>query len=171
MSHGDAALLEQRYQQAREYVGHIQRVHLGAVRSRDFQRFAVAVGDLAPEYFEEKAARDAGHPGLISPLMYLSAVLGWEAGPVESELLPDGNAQEPFCSVRLDGLRLMGGGQQLKFFHPVVSDMDVTMEVKVEDIKLKEGRQGTMILLVVGRRYFDVQGRLLVECSETFIAR
>lgn len=163
--------LQASYERAREYVGRTQRVPLGRVRARDFQRLAVAAGDMNPEYFDESAAREAGHASLVAPLLYLTAVLGWEAGPAESELLPDGNARDPLGAVPVDGLRLMGGGQQLTFFEPVVSGMDVTMEVVVDDVELKEGRAGRMLLLRVCRRYVDERNLLLLECRETFIGR
>jgi len=163
--------LQQAYDRARPHVGQTQTVPLGRVHARDVQRFAIAAGDLSPEYFDEAAARSEGHDGLPVPPLYLSAVLGWQAGPPEPELLADGNATEPLGSVPLDGLRLMGGGQSLVFHEPVLVGADVTMEVVVEDLQLKEGRSGALMLLTVLRRYLDEQGRLLVECRETFIAR
>lgn len=171
MNAAAAVDLRASYERAREYVGHAQRVPLGLIRARDFQRLAMAVGDLAAEYFDEAAASEAGHASVVAPLMYLTAVLGWEAGPPESELLPDGNAREPLGAVPVDGLRLMGGGQQITFFEPVVGGMHVTMEVLVDDVELKEGREGPMLLLRVRRRYVDERGLLLLECHETFIGR
>lgn len=168
-----AALVDLRaaYERALPHVGRTQSVPLGRLGPRDVQRFAVAVGDRSPVYFDEQAAREAGHPGLPVPPVQLSAVLGWHAGPPEDELLDDGNATEPLGDVPLDGLRLMGGGQALRFLEPVVCGVELTMEVVVEDLQLKEGRSGQLLLLTVLRRYLDDQDRLLVECRETFIAR
>lgn len=167
----EGADLRAAYERALPYVGRTQSVPLGALTARDAQRFAMAFGDPSPEYYDEAAARQAGHGGLPIPPLFLSAVLGWQAGPPEGELLEDGNAAEPLGSVPLDGLRLMGGGQSLRFVEPVLAGENVTMEVVVEDLVLKEGRSGPLMLLTVLRSYFDDGRRLLVECRETFIAR
>lgn len=159
------------YERALPHVGRMQSVALGVLAARDAQRFAMAYGDRSPEYYDEGAARSAGHDGLPVPPLFLSAVLGWQAGPPEQDLLEDGNAVGPLGSVPLDGLRLMGGGQSLRFVEPVRTGQDVTMEVVVEDLELKEGRSGPLMLLTVLRSYLDGAGRLLVECRETFIAR
>lgn len=172
MSGPDAAVdLRAAYERALPHVGRTQSVALGVMAARDAQRFAMAFGDHSPQYYDESSAREAGYLGLPVPPMYLSAVLGWQAGPPESQLLADGNSEEPLGNVPLDGLRLMGGGQSLRFVEPVLCGSDVTMEVVVENLELKDGRSGPLMLLTVVRRYLDEQRRLLVECSETFIAR
>ena len=167
----DAQNLQRVYEKAKEYVGYSQTISLGVLTPRDLQRFAMAVGDLAPEYADEQAAQAAGYSGQVAPPLYLSAVLGWHAGPAERHLLPDGSATEALGSVPLADLRLMGGGQALRFFEPVLAGTEITMELVVENLELRQGRSGPLLLLVVLRRYLDDLGCLLVECRETFIAR
>lgn len=162
--------LQSAYERALPHVGRTQSVDLGTLAVRDAQRFAMAYGEQSSVYYDEGAARDAGYAGLPVPPLFLSAILGWQAGPPEAQLLEDGNAEEPLGSVPLDGLRLMGGGQSLRFVEPVLCGSALTMEVVVDKLELKNGRSGPLMLLTVVRRYLE-QERLLVECTETFIAR
>lgn len=165
------ALLEVTFEAAKEHVGRTQLIPLGALQARDLQRFAIAVGAPEPEFLDESAARAAGYDGLPAMPGYLSAVLGWQAGPVEGDLYADGNAAGPLGNVPVGGLQLMGGGQALRFGDPVLAGAVVTMELTVDDVQLKHGNSGPLLLLVVLRRYVDQADRLLVECRETFIAR
>lgn len=144
---------------------------LGAVLRKDFQRYAATVGDFNPLYFDEDAARAAGYPGLIAPPLYLSSVMGWQAGPPESTLREDGLADIDLLPVPLPGLRVMGGGQDLEFVSAVHEHAQVSLHRELADVQWRTGRSGAILLFTVRRDYFDLRGQLLVRCHETFIAR
>lgn len=163
--------IEAIYEQARPHVGRTTRTELGAISVRDFQRFAVACDDLNPLYLDDAAARTVGYPSAVAPPIFLSGVLGWEAGPPEDDLRPDGAAREQLASVPLESVRLMGAGQDLEFLRPIVDGTRVTMEVTVEDVQLKHGRSGPLLLIRLLRRYVDDRQEPLVVCRETFIGR
>jgi hydroxyacyl-ACP dehydratase HTD2-like protein with hotdog domain len=157
----DDTLLDRVHTRAREFIGTTRRVPLGRLHERDLQRFALVVGHT------DQRLRD----GEVAAPLFLSAVLGWQAGPEEAALTSDGNAPQSVGDVPLDGLRLMGGGQDLTFHEPVVAGTDVVMEVTVHDVVRKDGRSGPLLVLEVHRRYLDERGTLLVECRESFLAR
>jgi acyl dehydratase len=159
------------YEKVKAAIGKTERVKLGAVRERDFQRFAIAAGNLNPLYFDNAAAKAAGYPSTIAPQLYLSSVMGWEVGPPEDQLRADGTGGQEAVGLPVDGVRLMGGGQDLEFHHPVTDSMEVTMEVGPESVELKEGRSGQFLVITLTRRYRDQNDRLLVTCRENFIAR
>ena len=46
----------------------------GVVTQREFQRWAAAVGDRNPLYFDREYARAHGYPDLVMPPMYLQHV-------------------------------------------------------------------------------------------------
>lgn len=151
--------VEQVLSAAREAVGRTSSTPLGTLDELSLQRFKVAVaGSIDGE------VTDQTHP------MYLSSILAWGAGPAEGELLPDGNAPDPFHGIDVTGLRLMHGGQQLEFHRDARAGMDVTMDVTLRSAELKESKSGQLLVLVVERRYSDGDG-LLVTCSETFLGR
>ena len=97
--------------------------------------------------------------------------MGWQAGPDESDLYPDGTAHGFVPGVPLAEVRLMGAGQDLEFHRQPQVGSDVTLETTVSDVQLKHGRSGDLLFIGLTRRYTDADGILLTTCRETFIAR
>jgi acyl dehydratase len=159
------------YQRLAERVGQASKRPLGRVTALQFQRFAVAADDPAPRYFHDEQARAEGFPEAVAPPLFLSSVMGWEAGPADGSLRPDGLGPGETESLPLDGLRIMGAGQALEFFRPVVDGCEVTEEVSLEDVQLKEGRSGPLLMYCLLRRYYDQDGQELLQCREHFIGR
>ncbi|TDD70727.1 hypothetical protein E1262_08750 [Jiangella aurantiaca] len=138
--------------------GVTRRRDLGALPARDLERFAVAAGGPPPV------------DGAVPPL-YLSSVMGWSAGPPEAELRPDGSGADETRGLPLDGLRLMGAGQELEFHGTVRAGDRVVEHTTLLDVRRKAGRSGDLLLLTVERRFTDEADRPLVTCRETFVAR
>lgn len=155
----DAPLIERVWHAAKNNLGLSRRVNLGRIDPLHLERFAVAV---------DGSVRDDVR-GLATPL-FLSSVLVWSAGPDESELLPDGNAADPFAGFDVAGLRLMAGGQELTFHREVAPGASMTLEVELSGANLKPASSGPLLVLTVDRRYFDETG-LVTECRETFLGR
>lgn len=162
-----------RYQELAAHVGRVSRRPLGRVSALQFQRFAVAAGDPAPRYFSDEQARSEGFPAAVAPPLFLSSVMGWDAGPAEGSLRADGLGPGPgeTESLPLDDLRIMGAGQSLEFLQPVTDSCQVTEEVSLEDVRLKQGRSGPLLVYRLLRRYYDQDGQELLRCREHFIGR
>ena len=148
-------MIPELYEQCLPLVGVSTTEHLGRIEPLAAQRFAVAAG-----------AKPSGDP---HPL-FLSSVMGWHAGPDESDLYPDGTAHGFVPGVPLSDVRLMGAGQDLEFHEPPEVGADVTLETTVTDVELKKGRSGDLLFHLT-RRYTTADGTLLTTCRETFIAR
>ncbi|WP_067465777.1 FAS1-like dehydratase domain-containing protein [Actinomadura macra] len=159
------------YESARGHVGEVTRRRLGRVSATQFQRFAVAAGDSGARYFSDEQARAEGFPGAVAPPLFLSATSNWGAGPDEADLRPDGTGRDGLVAFLADGLRLVGGGQELEFLKPVVDGCEVTQEVVVEAVDLKNGRSGRFIVCTFLRRFLDEHGHELVRCRERYIGR
>ncbi len=146
----------------------------GRIGQRETRRLG-AIDDLAAARFQLtiQGAVD-GEPraadGEVHPLMP-SSVLGWEPGPIESGLMADGNAKDTFAGVDVDGLRLMGGGQQLEFRAPVTVGTELWMDVVVAVVELKSGRSGEFLTLTLDRTFRDADGTVYTTCRETFLGR
>lgn len=145
-------------------LGEVTRIELGSVAARDLGRFQVAVWGSVQGTSNGPLDDARPHP------LFLSSVLAWGSGPVESDLLPDGNAPDPFAGVSLGGLRLMGGGQDLTMHRDLVPDTPLVMEVSLADVAVRQARSGPLLVLVVQRRFSDPTGPL-VDCRETFLGR
>ena len=151
--------LQDHYQRLRAEVGKERSEPLGAVSDRDLRRFAVACGEREPS------------PGGAAPPLFLSSVMGWGAGPPESQLDVDGTSANDTRGLALNGVRLMGAGQELELHAPVTEGVNVVAHTSVDDVRLKQGRSGPLLILRLRRRFTDDAGRPLVTCRESFIAR
>ena len=159
------------YEELKRHVGKSQRTDLGVVRTHDFQRFAIASGNLNPIFFDDSAAKAAGYPGIVAPPLMLSAVRGWRTGPPNDSLRTDGTMSDEFAFVPLEGMRVMGGGQDLDFHAPVTDGARISMEMRLDGVELKQGKSGQLILIRLTQVYRDADDKPLVTCRETFIAR
>ncbi|WP_242909505.1 FAS1-like dehydratase domain-containing protein [Actinomadura terrae] len=148
--------LDEVYRRVLEHVGTSRREDLGRVTARDFQRFAVAAGEP---------------PGAVAPPLFPTSVLGWEAGPPQDALRPDGTTDDEMADLPLAGLRMMGAGQDIDFHAPVRDGTHIVRETSIEDVALKEGRSGPFLVVTLLRAYRDASGTPLVTSRENLIAR
>lgn len=157
------------YERVSEHIGRTYRIDIDEIREIDFLRFANAVGgDLSVTMDSDSAAM--GLATITAPPLYLTAVSHWGWGPPETDLRSDGTSSEQLAEVPLEGLRLMGGGQSLQFYQPVVAGTSITIETRVNDVQLKNGRSGQLLLIEVERMFLS-DGKPVVRCIETFIGR
>lgn len=158
--------LQSRYQRLRAEIGREHTERLGVIAGRDLERFALA--SHAPAGW----ADDRGPNGeLAAPPLFLSSVMGWGAGQPESALGADGTSAEETRGLPLVGVRLMGAGQDLEFHASVREGMSVLAHTSLADVQIKRGGSGTLLIMQVLRRFTDEDGRPLVTCRESFIAR
>jgi hypothetical protein len=143
----------------------------GTVHARDIERFTVASSDDSTIYVREEAAQAAGYDGIPCPPLMLTSVLEWGAGPGLGELRADGTGLGRESWLPLDGLRLMGGGQDLVLHAPVLAGTEFVAQPALESVTLKEGGTGSMVLMVIKTEFRSREGEALVTCRETLIAR
>lgn len=159
------------YKKMVDQIGRTNTRPIGPISELAFQRFALAAGDTSGRYFSDKQAKEEGFERVIAPPLFLSSVMGWDAGPEEASLRGDGLGADVTEALPLDGLRIMGAGQELEFFQPVTDGAQITEEVSVEDVHLKQGRSGTLLIYRLRRRYIDQKGDEILRCHENFIGR
>lgn len=149
-------------------VGTPERVETWTVRKLDFQRFAITVGDHNPLYFDTAAARAAGYRDIIAPPTFLSAILGWGAGPKEAELQTDG-IDPALLPEPMRGRRIMGGGQQIQFGVAVYDADVVNLEFRVRKTYERASKFGALLFVereIMARNQHNAH---VMTCVETFI--
>ncbi|WP_170140242.1 FAS1-like dehydratase domain-containing protein [Prauserella marina] len=154
--------MEKHAEALRAELGRERAERLGVLDGRDIARFAVVTGQ--PERRDVTGA-------VLAPPTFLSSVMGWGAGVPDDELDGDGTAAEDTRGLPLEGVRLMGAGQELEFHAPVPAGTAVVVHTSLTDVRMKEGRTGPLLLLRILRRFTTDAGRALVTCHESFIAR
>lgn len=148
-------------------VGQVTWRGAGTVRARDFQRWALAVGDLNPLYFDPAVASAQGHPALVMPPMFLPMVVR----PLRalSDLRPDGSVPE----YDLPGLppRRMAGGEESTFHRAVHDGETLSAERILTDVVAKQGRSGAFLLATWTTTYSDERAERVAVTSFRLVAR
>ena len=107
------------------------------VTRREAQRYARAVGDLAPIYFDEDAARAAGYDGLVAPPTFVGHAV--VEGSTLDDLRDDGLWVDRGRKVRLGVSRTMFGGEEWEFHGPVLVGDTITAQRRLGAVEEKDG--------------------------------
>jgi acyl dehydratase len=141
------------------------------VTRREAQRYARAVGDLDPVYFDEEAARAAGYEGLVAPPTFVSHVTV-EGGTVD-DLREDGLWRDRGGSspIRLNVSRTMFGGEEWEFRAPVLVGDTITAQRRFGNVEEKDGRSGPFVLLHYETTYTNQRDEVVAVSRLVGIAR
>jgi acyl dehydratase len=151
-------------------VGTIAATATGAVIRRDWQRWAAAVGDHNPLWFDPDYARTNGYRDVICPPLYLQyAILG--VSPL-ADLRPDGSSGAVSGSLAFPKApRRMAGGESTTFHRPAYHRDEIEMIRTIESIVEKGGRSGRFVLVTWHTVYRNQHDELVAEAATSMIAR
>ncbi|GGZ63959.1 FAS1-like dehydratase domain-containing protein [Streptomyces bluensis] len=158
-----AAELDLAEERARASIGRQERRPLGVVRAEDAAEFARTSGETQPHLTDPGHSRFTVHP------MYLVSLLRPAPGPGPDEVRPDGMYRDEVPGT--DGLdvRLMAGGQEVRWKDEVRAGDAVDVLRALTAVERKGSGDG-FLLLTVEKTYRAARG-VLVEVSERFIVR
>jgi acyl dehydratase len=125
-------------------------VEKGAIR-----KFADAIGDEDPIYYDENAARAAGFKTIPAPPTFLCTFRAQE--------LPDLKIQ--FGRVRLNG------GNEYEYYQPIYAGDTITLTAKYVDVSERTGRTGNMVFVVTELTFKNQQGEVVAKGRNTGIMR
>ncbi|MCV7168885.1 MaoC family dehydratase N-terminal domain-containing protein [Mycobacterium manitobense] len=151
-------------------VGTVAARATGDVDRLQWQRWAAAVGDHNPLWFDTEYARANGYDDVICPPLYLQyAVLGVAA---LADLRPDGSSGAVSGGLAFPRApRRMAGGESTTFHLPAYHRDEVEMVRTIESIVEKQGRSGLFVLVTWHTGYRNQHGALLAEATTSMIAR
>jgi acyl dehydratase len=151
-------------------VGTVAATATGEVNRRDWQRWAAAVGDHNPLWFEPEYARAQGYRDIICPPLYLQyAVLGVTA---LNGVRPDGSSGAMSGSLAFPRApRRMAGGESTSFCGAAYHRDEIEMVRTIESIVEKQGRSGRFVLVTWRTVYRNQHDELLAEATTSMIAR
>jgi acyl dehydratase len=151
-------------------VGTVVATATGEVTRRDWQRWASAVGDHNPLWFDPEFARAHGYRDAICPPLFLQyTVLGVTA---LSDLRPDGSSGAVSGGLAFPKApRRMAGGESTTFHLPAYHRDEIEMVRTVESIVEKEGRSGRFVLVTWRGEYRNQNRDLVAEATMSMIAR
>jgi acyl dehydratase len=151
-------------------IGSVVATATGEVNRRDWQRWAAAVGDHNPLWFDPDFARAHGYRDVVCPPRFLQyAILGvTELGG----LRPDGSSGAVSGSMAFPRApRRMAGGDSTAFHLPAYHRDEIEMVRTVDSIVEKQGRSGRFVLVTWRSEYRNQHRDLVAEATTSMIAR
>jgi acyl dehydratase len=151
-------------------VGTVAATATGEVNRRDWQRWAAAVGDHNPLWFDPEYARAQGFRDIICPPLYLQyAILGVTT---LDGLRPDGSSGAASGGLAFPRApRRMAGGESTSFLGPAYHRDEIEMVRTIESIVEKHGRSGRFVLVTWKTVYRNQRRELVAEATTSMIAR
>ncbi len=145
---------------------------LGEVNAALTRRYAAAVGERSPLYHDASFARSRGFTDVLAPPNFLPAVINWGEGAPYDQLREDGTeADTHLPGVPRQGVRVMGGGEEMHFTRPVVAGTFVTRRTTLLDVTPRDTKQGLMLVARYADRYSDADDSELLVSVRTVLLR
>ncbi|MAK24958.1 MAG: hypothetical protein CL414_07025 [Acidimicrobiaceae bacterium] len=138
------------------------------IDQREAQRYAYAVGDLNPIYFDEGSAQAAGYRSITVPPLFITHALV-RPKPAD-ELRLDGLYQDT-AAVSLQVSRMMFGGEEWDFLEPVHVGDEITGTTRLADLDQKEGKKGPFVRLVRETTFTNQDEQIVARSRQVGIAR
>jgi len=147
----------------KKYIGKVDPPHLREVEKGAIRRYADAVGDDNPLYYDEEYAKKTKYGGIISP----PGFFGWAKRPISSS---EGLIGVIEAMIGSGYAGILDGGMAYDFYLPVRVGDTLVGSPKVLDIALKEGKTKMMIVRFE-TSYFNQNGDLVAKSYQTLIGR
>ena len=140
------------------------------VADHDIEKYAHAIGETDPVYFDAEAARAAGYDGVVAPPFFPYVIRMHAANLVaREELAPDGSATADVPP--LPTTRAMAGEVSVELGVPVVAGDVITVEKRIVDMYEKQGRSGDLVFVVQEFTFTNDRGELVARERFTRIYR
>ncbi|MHB1420302.1 MAG: MaoC family dehydratase N-terminal domain-containing protein [Bacillota bacterium] len=123
-------------------------VEKGAIR-----KFAEAIGDPNPIFYDEEYAKSTPHGGIIAPPTF----------PI--------TFRAPMPGINIWGTKNLHGGQEFNYLRPIKAGDKITVQTRIVDVYEKSGNSGKMTMLVTETTGKDEQGQLVYTAVNTGVFR
>ena len=155
--------------EATAMIGQETRRGTGVVYQKEAQRWAAAVGDLNPRYFDAEAAAAEGFSDTPIPPLFVSQVM--QGVTIRDGLRHDGIPGGGGGGIPLNNApRRMAGGEEYEFIAPIYPGDTLTAVTHVANIEEKTGRSGRFVLMTSETTYTNQHGDVVVRSRMSTIA-
>ena len=146
------------------------------------RRFAQAIMDTDPAYFDEAAASASKHGGVAAPPLYPVHAFRQAAGTPDllDSLTEDPDADGTAGSLGMTfGMpaipspfkRLLNGGNEIEFFRCLRVGERAVARPRYASVSLKHGRSGTLLVVVIETHFSTEAGEPLLINRQSLIWR
>jgi acyl dehydratase len=129
----------------------LNEVERGAIR-----RFAEALGDFNPVYYDEEYARACGYPTIVAPPTFPAS---FHSAADLRELLGVGIKS------------LLHAEQGFEYERPILAGDRIYVSTKVADVQERTGPAGKMDVAVIEDEGRDEEGNLVFKARRTLVVR
>ena len=128
---------------------------------KDVERYAYAVGDENPLYFDPAYARSAGYRDTIVPPMFVET---FRRSPEPlSALREDGLSKSRQSPIPLRVNRVMAGGEKMEYLHPIYPGDTITGITRLIDLNEKTGKSGPFVIITRETTYTNQNGVVVMK--------
>ena len=151
-------------------IGKRASVRILEVEKGAIKKFADAVDDQNPLYWDEEHARNSRYGSIIAP----PGFFGWPTRWPEDSTFP---FQTNITAELKDALpkagysRILDGGAEYEFFTPVRAGDTLAASTMIKDIVEREGKTGKMTFVFIETTYTNQNGDLVAKAIGTTINR
>jgi len=135
------------------------------------RRWAVAVDDYNPLWFDEQAAQDSGWHGFTAPPLFIMAIDDGvnPASWLITEVYDENNTVnvKKFPNF-MGGLQ---GSSEFEFNEPIHPGDTITFKARCTDIYWKQGKSGRLLFTQGETDYINQSGRVAAVCRQTCVYR
>jgi hypothetical protein len=155
-------------EEVKQYIGKadsptVREVERGAIR-----RYADAVGNQNPLYYDEEYAHESIFGGIITP----PGFFGWPTKTSPSAVgLPHVIVDLQATLANNGFSRMLDGGISYDFFLSVYAGDILICWPKISNITEKEGKSGAMMVCYFEITYLNQNGDMVARSKQTLIAR
>ena len=155
-------------EEVRQFIGKTGDTRIMEVEKGAIKKFADAVDDHNPLYWDEEYAKNSRYGSIVAPPGFFGWPTRWMGGmPVYTKL----NYEVSAILAQAGYTRNLDGGIEYEFFCPVRAGDILTALPRVINIYEREGRTGKLVFLVIETTYTNQNGDLAVKASQTTIHR
>ena len=157
-----------------KFIGQGSGTSIFKVEKEVIRRFADAVDDSNPLYWDEDYAKRSRYgsiiapPGFISSPWFSSRPTKW---PKRGATTAKGTADLRLALAKAGFGRILDGGMEYEFFGPVRAGDTLTTTAKIKDIIGREGSTGKMAFLITETTYTNQNGKTVAKARATSIHR
>ena len=162
-------------EELKQFIGRSVDTSVFEIEKEPIRRFADAMGDLNPLYWDEEYARKSSHGSIIAPPGFISSL--WFSG----RSVKWGSKERPTESLGPPGLmdalaragykRILDTGIDYEFYETVKAGQTITSVSVVKDIMERSTKEGKVAFLVTETTYTDQDGSLVAKARSTTIHR
>jgi acyl dehydratase len=146
----------------RKFIGHMSQPREADVEKGQLRFFAKAIGETDPIYFDEEAARAAGHPALPAPPTFLFSLhLGAPAST--------GDLFDAENGLGIDMRRVLHGEQRFTYHRPIYAGDRITLTTATTDVYDKKG--GALEFVIQKTEGTNAAGELCAEMQVVTVVR